>query len=120
MPQFLRPLNKHPVLENVLPHTIKIQTNGKSVYLELSRIKFIETSNNCIIIHTSNKKYVKYQSLKRFMEEQAHPSLKRVHRSYVINVNFIDSVQKNKNGDGSIVLQGGEVIKLSRNYSIKF
>ncbi len=95
---------------------ISLSSGGLKKLVPVSSIKFIETANNCIVINTSSGKYVKYQSLKSFLDEIQHVSFKRVHKSYAVNLNHIDSVKKNKNGDGIITLLDDNRIKLSRNY----
>lgn len=108
-----------PLSHTTITPFISLPSNGGTQRIALDSINFIETSNNCIIIHTQNGKHVTYQSLKRFLQKLTHPALQRVHRSYAVNLNQISSVQKNKNGDGVITLESGDEVKLSRNYSLK-
>ena len=97
---------------------LDLYKNGNKVKLPLEQILYVEASNNCIIIHSQNEKFVKYQSLKSLAEDYGH-QLKRTHRSYLVNPAFIERVTKNKNGDGTIFLQNGKTIKLSRSYSLE-
>lgn len=97
---------------------IKLSAHGMQTWIDPDQIVFIETSNNCIVIHTSSNKYVKYQSLKKFLQEHEFPFLRRTHRSYVVNIHHINSIRKNKNGDGIIHLNGDHNIKLSRNFPL--
>ena len=94
-------------------------TSGTTTKLvPTSSIEYIETSNNCIIVNTTEGKFVKYQSLKSFLAEVNIPNFKRVHNSYAVNVDYVDSVKKNKNGDGVITLKNKSIIKMSRNYGL--
>lgn len=77
---------------------------------------FLEASNNCIIIHTRMGKFVQYQSLKSFLEEHAATPIRRVHRSFAVNLDHIRSFEKNKNGDGYLTLDNEMRVKFSRNF----
>ncbi len=95
---------------------IDVTKKGVRFLLTPSRITYVETSNNCIVLHTDDGKFVKYQSLKSLQEKLPQENFKRVHRSFLVNVDAIECIEKNKNGDGIIRLKNGEVIKFSRTY----
>ncbi|WP_353779989.1 LytTR family transcriptional regulator DNA-binding domain-containing protein [Winogradskyella sp. 3972H.M.0a.05] len=79
-------------------------------------ISFIEVSNNCIIFNTTKGKFVKYQSLKSFLSEHNLPQFKRIHRSYAVNSDCIESIQKNTSGDGYVYLNDQSKLKFSRSF----
>lgn len=92
-------------------------SHGKAlVKIKYSDIISIESHQNSISIHTDNYKLVKYKSLKTFLEECPYPNLKRIHRSFAINTDFISSIETNKNGDGLVFLKCGSKFKMSRTY----
>jgi DNA-binding LytR/AlgR family response regulator len=96
-----------------------VDKNGSRLILPIEKVNYIETSNNCIVIYSDEGKFVKYQSLKKFLEEHNYEPLQRVHKSYAVNINKIVSLRNNKNGDGSLTLSNGNSIKFSRNYNVK-
>ncbi|EZH74682.1 hypothetical protein ATO12_13015 [Aquimarina atlantica] len=109
--------------ESNMPTASKSNTNFVSLtygntkkIISTEDIKFIEASNNCIIFNTNEGKFVRYQSLKAFLNEYNGADFKRVHRSYAVNIKYINCIQKNKNGDGVITLTDNKTIKLSRTY----
>lgn len=54
---------------------------------------FIKADNNCIDIQTRQaKKYTVSVNLKSFLEQCTHPTLLRVHRSYVVNIQQVEAV----------------------------
>lgn len=95
---------------------ISITKNGSQFLLEPKEIVFVETSNNCIIVHTEKGRFVKYQSLKSFSKKLCPQTFKRVHRSFLLNTTYVDRIKKNKNGDGTVHLSTGSLLKFSRNY----
>ncbi len=95
---------------------ISVSKSGSKFLLSPEELIYIETANNCIVLHTESGKYVKYQSLKSFQTELPGEIFKRIHRSYLVNTKYIRCVQKNKSGDGLLKLQTGEQIRFSRTY----
>ncbi|WP_036381279.1 LytTR family DNA-binding domain-containing protein [Muricauda sp. MAR_2010_75] len=95
---------------------IKVSKKGMQFILHPYEIMYVETSNNCIVLHTEKGKFVKYQSLRSFQKQVCPKNFKRVHRSYLVNRFFMDHFQKNKNGDGVLHLKNGTELKFSRMY----
>ena len=102
------------------PEQIKVSKNGRQFILHPKEILYVETNNNCIVLHTEKGKFVKYQSLLAFQKQVSSNNFGRVHRSYLVNSNCIDSFQKNKNGDGTLYLKNGAKLKFSRTYFKNF
>ncbi len=96
---------------------IKVSKNGSIFLLEPREIIYIETANNCVILHTKKGKFVKYQSLKSLTSKLCSKTFKRVHRSYLVNVNYVESIRKIDNGDGLITLSTGTDIRFSRTFA---
>lgn len=100
-------------LDNLPIHVTK---RGAKFLLHADQIIYVETSNNCIVLHTERGKFVKYQSLKSFSKMVCPTTFKRAHRSHLVNIAFIDRIQKNNSGDGTLYLKNGDTIKFSRTY----
>lgn len=102
--------------DNETTNRISVSKKSRMFLLDPCEINYVETSNNCIILHTTKGKFVKYQSLKSFSKTLCPKLFKRVHRSYLVNSDVIEQIQKNGNGDGMLHLTTGEGIKFSRTY----
>lgn len=95
---------------------IPVSKKGFQFHLQPQEIIYVETSNNCVVLHTEKGKFVKYQSLKSLSKLLCPETFKRVHRSYLVNSQFIDHIQKNNSGDGMLKLKTGDDLKFSRTY----
>lgn len=95
---------------------VSVSKKGSQFLLEPHEIVYVETSNNCIVLHTKKGKFVKYQSLRSFSKTLCPNTFKRVHRSYLVNSEFIDHIQKNTSGDGKLRLKTGDDLRFSRTY----
>lgn len=96
--------------------TIALSSGNKTYQCPLSDILYLETSNNCIVIHTTRGNFVRYQSLKSFLTEYSNTTIKRVHRSYAVNLEQVHCYEKNKNGDGYLTLRDQSSVKFSRSF----
>ncbi len=95
---------------------IFVRHQSEMIAIKLSEIVYIQTDRNTLILHTMQGRYVLYQSLRRFLMQQNHPDLIRVHRSYAVNINFVQRYKIEQSGDGSVIMRNGIEIKLSRHY----
>ncbi len=110
-----KPFNPNDVLAALeaikyqLPALIEIQdVHGKRT-INPTDIVFVTSDRSYVEIQTLKEKIVQRKLLKE-LEEELPDSFIRVHRSYVINRNFIESKS------GSDVMVGGYKIPVSRNY----
>ncbi len=107
------PLVKNQSLEQ---SPITVSKNGSIFLLAPEEIIYVETANNCVVFHTVKGKFVKYQTLKSLSSELCGKRFKRVHRSYLVNINHVVRISKNSSGDGIIDLNNGKQIRCSRTY----
>lgn len=107
------PTNKDDIATN---NKISVSRAGTKFLIAFEELMYVESSNNCIVLHTEKGKFVKYQSLKSFQETLPEGLFVRTHRSFLVNKDFIESISKNKNGDGLMRLNSGDELKFSRTY----
>lgn len=90
---------------------IFIKTDNKMVKVNLRDILFIEGLKDYLRIHTTSEKLITLMTLKSL--EQLLPPAKfmRVHKSYIISVNKIDSVERNRIFIGQDVIPVGDTYK---------
>jgi two-component system LytT family response regulator len=88
-----------------------VKTDYKTLKVRLSEILYIEGSGNYVTLHTSKSKIMALQNLKLF-EEQLQPyKFIRIHKSYIISVNFIDAIDKSSVWIGNKELPIGDSYK---------
>ncbi|GAB4235541.1 MAG: hypothetical protein Tsb0034_09750 [Ekhidna sp.] len=93
-----------------------IKQNGVIHLIQPSEIVKLAADNNAVNIYTRDKRFVQYGRLKDWEERLRHEGLVRVHRSFIINREYIQTYQSKPSGDGLITLYNGEKVKVSRNY----
>jgi DNA-binding LytR/AlgR family response regulator len=86
-----------------------IKADNKLVKLFFDDVIYVEALQNYVTIHTTSKKYMSYLTFKA-VEEYLPPSrFLKVHKSYIVSVGKIDSIE------GNDLLIGNQHIPISRN-----
>ncbi|MES2794334.1 MAG: LytTR family DNA-binding domain-containing protein [Bacteroidota bacterium] len=93
---------------------IFIKDGTKMVKLRLNEIKYIEGLKDYVSIYTTEKKIVSLQTLKSLETQLPQNQFIRVHNSYIISLDAIDVVDKEK------VLIGKSYIPISDTYKKAF
>lgn len=102
--------------ENILQvnNNIFIKQNYQFVKFPLDEILYMEADNIYTNIYTSAKKYVLRESMKNVLERLDLDTIVRVHRSYSVNIDKIDSFNEHD------IIIGKKEIPLGRSYKDDF
>ncbi|NET32297.1 MAG: LytTR family transcriptional regulator [Cyanothece sp. SIO1E1] len=100
----------------ITPKYTILQHQNASVRVGLDNISHAVVSHNAITIHTQERRYVKYQSLKAFQAELNCTQFLRIHRSTLVNMDHVLEIRPNANGDGTLLLKNEETLRFSRAY----
>ena len=98
------------------PTHLLIKQNGKNIRLDRSDIIYAQADNNAVIINTPKTRYVAYRSLKSLEDQLDNKDFVRVHRSYLVRKDTIREFIPKPSGDGTLILDCGASVKVSRNY----
>ncbi len=105
------------------PHYLQrlsVKSGGRIQFLKVTEIEWIEASDQYVLLHVAGRQHLLRDSLNR-LETQLDPDqFFRVHRSALVNLDFVCELELNENGDGTIVLSNRTSIKLSRSRREKF
>ncbi|MBK7426916.1 MAG: response regulator transcription factor [Saprospiraceae bacterium] len=73
-----------------------LKSNGKFIRVFLKELCFVEGLNDYVRIWTTSKKIIVYTKMKNLEVQLAsHPEFKRINKSYIVNLNFIEEVEGN-------------------------
>lgn len=89
---------------------------GKEFLVRIEDIDWLEACGNYVNLHVSGRVYP-YRGTMNSLEEQLDPQqFLRVHRSYMVNYQQINSIEPLESGDARIHLRKGNELPLSRRY----
>ena len=86
-----------------------IKSDGKFIKVKFHEILYLESDRDYVYIHTKGQKFMALLALKQI--EQTLPQIfLRCHRSFIINPEFVESIEGNQ------IKIGDRLIPISRTY----
>ncbi len=90
---------------------IFVRTDNKSQKIRIMDIAFIEGSGNYVTIHVGKSKFLVLQNLKSFEEQLMPYQFIRIHKSFIISLTHLDSIDKSSVKIGDINIPISESYK---------
>jgi len=75
---------------------IFVKANYKTLRINLRDILFIEGLKDYVILHTISRKIISLLPMGKIMEKLPEQDFARVHRSYIVSLHHIDSIEKSR------------------------
>jgi two-component system, LytTR family, response regulator len=95
---------------------VAVKSVGRVEYIKTSQIDWIETAGNYLSLHCGKDAHLVRETMNH-IETQLDPSVfLRIHRSTIVRVEAVRSVQPLFNGDRAVLLRDGTKLILSRSY----
>jgi two-component system LytT family response regulator len=98
------------------PEIITVKDGGRIQLLKTADLMYIEAEGNYICLQTEKSKHLLYETLSSFEHKLNPKTFVRIHRSTIVNINFIKEIQSHFNGDYSVLLKNTRILRMSRNY----
>ncbi len=106
-----------PVLQQKYLRLIEIIANSKTILVAVEDVICIKSDRPYIAIVTKDNRYMHSSTLKKISTKLDSTCFVRIHRSTIININYIICLHSRSNGDYDVEMKNGEYVRMSRNYS---
>ena len=109
-----------PALQQLLasasqrPARILIRDRNQVHVIAVDTVDYVQAQDDYISIHSAGRDYLKTQSLADLAAQLDPARFVRVHRSYLLNVDFLQSLERATKDSFIAVLRGGQKIPISR------
>lgn len=107
--------NEDPPVD-ALPERFLIKKLGKEFIIKISDIEWLESSGNYVNLPINGRIYPIRSTLSGLVKKISRKGFCQIHRSYGVNIEFIDSISPQASGDSEIKMISGKRLKLSRRY----
>jgi two-component system LytT family response regulator len=95
---------------------IVFKSRGRILFLPVSDIRWIGAEENYVRICTEAEKHLLRETMSH-LEEKLDPQMfLRVHRSAIVNLQYLKEVRTEPNGEFTVVLIDGQKVAMSRSY----
>ncbi len=95
---------------------IMVRSSGHVYFLRPAQVHWIEASGDYVTIHAAGRQHLVRDTMQRMGQRLATQGFKRIHRSAIVNLEYIAELIPNDSGDYQVVLVDGTILKLSRTY----
>ncbi|MDF7812918.1 LytTR family DNA-binding domain-containing protein [Hymenobacter sp. YC55] len=92
-----------------------VKVNNRMVRLNFDEVLYIEALSDYVTIVTLRQKHIVYTTLKSFAARLSFDHFVRVHRSYILNMKHVESIE-----DNTARLAGGHQIPIGVSYQEAF
>jgi two-component system, LytTR family, response regulator len=92
---------------------IKLHFLNSFVTIPVDKIIRLEGDCNYTVVHTQNKKYVSARTLKHYQEILDESYFIRIHKSHIVNIKFVKSLDIQTNSS-AVAFNEGKNIEVSR------
>jgi len=101
------------------PEVLPIRQGRETLRLPVDSIEWVDAAGDYMCIHARGETHILRGTMKE-LEDVLDPKLfQRVHRSTIVNLRLVKSLRAHMNGEYFLKLEGGQELKLSRNYRDK-
>lgn len=112
----IKTVEKPVISQSVPPAAVSdklmfVKSGGKLIKVDLSRLWFVEGLKDYIALWTEQGKIVVHSTMKHIEEHlDTHANFARIHKSYIINLDYIDEV------DGNTIRIKGQSVIIGNTY----
>ncbi|AQX84679.1 histidine kinase [Elizabethkingia bruuniana] len=106
--------------KNFISSLIVSDSNSTKIVLAVDDILYFSANTPYINIYHHSKKYLHTETLKSLESQLNNNQFVRIHKSYIVNINKILSIQSRQNGDYDITLLDNTILRVSRSYAKNF
>jgi len=97
-----------------------IKDGEKCWFIELSKVRMLESEGNYVKIYFDNFKPLILRSLNSFEDRLDPEYFFRANRKFIINLNWVSNIENWFNGGLQVELREGEKVEISRRQAIRF
>jgi two-component system, LytTR family, response regulator len=93
-----------------------IKSGGRTVFLQLDEIDYLEAAGNYVRLHIGNQEYLTRDTMGSFEAKLSDSDFVRIHRSVIVNRKRIKELRPWFTGEYVVILTTGKELTLSRGY----
>lgn len=99
---------------------IQVHLGNRIYFIRIDEIQYVSASGNYLDIQTETKKHILRETMSQFQQRLTPYGFVRIHKSYIINPEYLKEVRKQGNGAVRAVMVDGKVFGVSRSFRRDF
>lgn len=103
----------HPIAPPQYLTRVLVRTGSKDLFVNTAELGWIEAADYYVCLHVADKTYLLRESI-RNLEARLDPErFVRIHRSAIVNVDFVREIHREGRTDGWVLLENGDRPRMS-------
>jgi two-component system LytT family response regulator len=105
--------------ESVLPQEtprLAVRSAGQVAYVRIPDIDWVEAADYYVCLHVGLKSHLLRKSMAELEQELDPQIFCRIHRSTIVNLRRVQSLEVDEAGEYEVILDGGRKLRLSRRF----
>ncbi len=95
---------------------IVFKSRGRILFLPVSEIRWIGAEENYVRLSTERETHLLRETMAHLEDRLDPQTFLRVHRSHMVNLQFVKEVRTEHDGESSVIMLDGQRIAMSRSY----
>jgi len=92
----VKKVNQKAPVDQVIQDGVFLRKNNSFLRVKYNEIAWIEAVENHVMVYTQSDKYLVHQSLKTIESKLPPTHFRRIHRSYIVNVDMVKRIEENE------------------------
>jgi two-component system, LytTR family, response regulator len=93
---------------------VVIKDGGKINIIPVNEIRWIEAQDDYVMIYSIQGKFLKQKTMKYFEDHLEETQFVRIHRSYIINLSYLQHLEQQETDSYKIILKNGTELPVSK------
>jgi two-component system LytT family response regulator len=110
----LADLSDGPAGREKHPKRILVPNGTKDIFVAVDEIEWIEADSCYSCLHVGQKRYMLRETIKQLVATLDPNSFIRVHRSAIVNINYVREILREGQHEGWVILSSGQRLKMSK------
>ena len=95
---------------------IVFKSRGRILFLPVSEIRWIGAEENYVRLCTERETHLLRETMAHLEERLDPHQFMRVHRSFIVNLQYVKEVRTEHDGESSVIMLDGQRVAMSRSY----
>jgi two-component system LytT family response regulator len=95
---------------------LAIKSRGRVIFLRTDEITWVEAAGNYLELHTGKESHLIREPISDFEQRLNPEQFIRIHRSCIVNLEFIKELQPGFGGEYLVIMNDGQQLTASRGY----
>ncbi|MCY7294146.1 LytR/AlgR family response regulator transcription factor [Alteromonas sp. a30] len=101
---------------NAYPDVMAIKDGSEITRVQVDSIQWIDAAGDYMCVHTDKDTHIMRRTMKELVEELDPKKFIRVHRSVIVNLQYVAKLVSHVSGEYHVVLDNGTELKVSRSH----